>query len=238
MWHFPPGKGEKTILCSEFTLVNHSDERIVAQPLYCRAWSCEICQPRRQAQLVASAKRGLPDTFITLTSNPARYENAIERARALANAWRIIVKRIKRKYGYASLPYLCVFEATKKGEPHLHILARSKWIDQKWLSAQMAELTGAPIVDIRRITVGKAIAAYISKYVGKEPHRFARCKRYWSTRDYVITPRASEPDDLPENSTWFIFTYRLEQWTAERQREGHDVISRRGRSIIELRAPP
>ena len=57
-----PLKGDEIILCTEATLVNYNNERTVAQMLYCRSWSCEICQPRRQAQLVAKAKRGLPDT--------------------------------------------------------------------------------------------------------------------------------------------------------------------------------
>ena len=206
--------------------------------MYCRAWSCEICQPRRQAQLVAKAKRGLPDTFITLTVNPARCRTPYERARALADAWRKVVKRIKRKYGYKTLPYLCVFEATKKGEPHLHILARCKWIDQAWLSAQMAELIGAPIVDIRRVTTVDSAARYVAKYVGKQPHKFHSCKRYWSTRDYVVVPREVPEDGINFDGTWEILDIPLYLWIEGQEAIGRTVEVGRNHAIAYKEAPP
>lgn len=237
MCHPCPG-GDRTILCTEHTLVNYSAERIVAQPLYCRSWQCDICQPRRQAQLVAAAKRGRPDTFITLTSNPARFASPVERAKALADAWRIVVKRAKRKYGYETLPYLCVFEATKAGEPHLHILARCKWIDQAWLSDQMRALTGAPIVDIRRVISTDKAAHYVAKYVGKEPHHFATCKRYWSTRDFTLENRNPDDEDQLAAGRWDIVDYCLDLWIEAMQHQGHTVEAKWDQAIVTLRGPP
>jgi hypothetical protein len=148
---------------------------------------------------VSLAKSGQPTTFITLTSNPRIGTSPGARARALADAWRVIVKRACRKYRYKSFPYFCVFEATKKGEPHLHILARVKWIDQKWLSRQMNSLTGAPIVDVRMVKSAGQIAQYIGKYVGKAPHRFETCKRYWRTVSWVLI----KPEPLDMTGQWF-----------------------------------
>lgn len=150
----------------------------------CRSWLCQLCQPGRKRRLVHLAKSGHPETFITLTVNPAQGESPEERARTLVKAWRLIVKRAKRQYGLTKLGYLCVFEATKKGEPHLHILSTVKWMDQKWLSAQMAQIANAPIVDIRKVRSVTHAARYIAKYVGKAPHRFGTCKRYWCTKGW------------------------------------------------------
>jgi len=119
--------------------------------------------------------------FITLTVNPAWGHGPVYRARALARAWRIIRKRACRKYKYKTIPFLAVFERTKKGEPHLHIIARCKWLGQRWLSDQMKELMDAPIVDVRRVTGRRKVASYVTKYIGKDPERFGTCKRYWAS---------------------------------------------------------
>jgi len=160
--------------------------------------------------LIALAKSGKPDTFITLTVNPATNLDPARRARALARAWPKIVKRAKKKYGYKSIPYLCVFEATKKGEPHLHILCRLKWIDQRWLSDQMRELINAPIVDIRRVRSTDQAAHYISKYIGKEPGHFKSCKRYWRTQDYELTKYVADPIEGDWTAKWTYYAWSLD----------------------------
>ena len=121
----------------------------------------------------------------------------------MALAWPIIVKRAKKKYGYDTIPYLCVFEATKRGEPHLHILCRVKWISQKWLSEQLKDLTGAYIVDIRKVKSQKQIAHYMAKYVGKEPHRFKGCKRYWRTQNWLVVPAERPEEDGIWTDKWW-----------------------------------
>lgn len=186
---------EAHILCSEACVVNQGVDEARAATLFCRSWKCEICQPRRQKELVALARNGAPDTFITLTAWTGYGHSREERARALVRSWRTIVKRAKRRYGYETIPYLCIFEGTKAAEPHLHILARCKWLDQKWLSTQMAELMSSPVVDIRRVRSTRQAANYVTKYVGKEPEPFKGCKRYWCTRDY--DQDTWEPDHTP-----------------------------------------
>jgi len=103
------------------------------------------------------------------------------------------VKRAKKRHGYKAIAYLCVFEATKAGEPHLHILSTVPWLDQKWLSRQMAEIAGAPIVDIRRVRSAAHVAHYIAKYIGKAPHKFGSLKRYWHTRGWSLDTWVPEP---------------------------------------------
>ena len=176
------------ILCREWTLVKAFHDHLIAEPLKCKCWSCDYCAPYRRAALRAQALDGKPTKFITLTVNPARGHSPDHRARMLVRAWRLIRLRAIRKYSLKSFPFIAVFEATQAGEPHLHILARVPWISQRWLSAQMAELTDAPIVDIRQIKDAKKAANYVAKYIGKDPHSFNRCKRYWASHDYKRPP--------------------------------------------------
>ena len=212
------------MLCNEGTLVNPGVKRIRAVSLRCRSWGCPLCQPERQRQLVALAASGKPTVFLTLTSNPRVGSSPASRARALSEAWRVIVRRACRKYGYKSIAYFCVFEATKNGEPHLHILARVKWIDQRWLSNQMRELTGAPIVDIRKVRSVKQAANYISKYIGKAPHRFKTCKRYWRTKSWDQSKFDKEPMEGRWSTVWEIWDYPLSHFVAAWEANGYSVV--------------
>ena len=184
------------VLCREWTLVKETGGVTTVEPLKCRCWTCDYCQPIRLRQLKGMARAGAPDTFLTLTVNPKHGRCRDERARSLSNAWRILRKRALRRYRYKAIPFLAVFEKTKRGEPHLHILMRVKWLDQRWVSGVMRELIGAPIVDIRRVRSAKQAAAYVAKYVGKDPVPFDGCKRYWRSQDWELF--AANDDDAPE----------------------------------------
>lgn len=93
------------------------------------------------------------------------------------------------------LEYLAVIEAHKSGWPHLHIISRSRWITHKWLSAQMDDLLGSPVVSVSRIEKRSAKAAYIAKYCGKCTHKFGTAKRYWQTRGFQLT-RYEKPESI------------------------------------------
>lgn len=92
------------------------------------------------------------------------------------------------------LEFVAVLEPHKSGWPHLHLLARSAWIGQTWLSLQLAQVLGSPVCDIRRIQPGRFKAAYVAKYVGKCTHKFGTCKRYWKSGHYDLR---GEPPPLP-----------------------------------------
>lgn len=200
------------MLCRDYTLVKTEGVNITAMPLKCRSWGCDYCRPERANALKRLARNGKPNTFITLTVNPRFLGSSAERAAALAAAWRTIVAKAKRRYSYKKLEYLCVFEATKAGEPHLHILARCKWLDQRWLSAQMALLMRAPICDIRRVKSLRHIARYVAKYIGKDPQRFATCKRYWTTQGWDKWHEDREQPEFGHQITWQIVRMTLSDY--------------------------
>lgn len=191
-------------LCAGWSLVSHRHGYTTAITLFCRAWSCVDCQPYRMAALKRMARNGNPTTFMTLTVNPARGQDMVARARELADALKVLIKRARRKFTKGPIEYLAVFEETKKGAPHLHLLMRAPYIPQPWLSATMNELIQAPIVDIRRVSDAKHASFYIAKYVGKGPKSFGSLKRYWSTPNYEIG-RAPLPDkDDLWGSGWYV----------------------------------
>lgn len=138
------------------------------------------------------------------------------------------MKRAKKQYGYKNIPYLCVFEATKKGEPHLHILARVAWISQKWLSKQMQDINGAPVCDIRKVRSEGHVARYLAKYIGKEPHRFGTCKRYWYTKGWDLDPYEPIPWAGEWSKFWTIEPETIDELRVKWRREGWGVFDREG----------
>lgn len=190
------------MICSEWCLVKRETAGLKVVPLRCHCWNCDECRPARTARLVYEAKTGQPNIFITLTSRNRPDQTPDEAARALAHAWRKVRAEYLREHGKRSLDFLAVFEATKRGWPHLHIVARCKWIDQAWLSARMDALTGSPIVDVRKIKDAKTLAHYVSKYIGKNPFRFQGVKRYWRSLKFLAPAPLDDPPVMDLGERW------------------------------------
>jgi hypothetical protein len=144
-----------------------------------------------------------------LTVNPRHGQTAESRAAELSNAWRIVVKRARRKFTKVRLEFLAVFEETLKGEPHLHIVARAPYIPQRWLSEQMAELIQAPIVDIRKVNSAVGAARYVAKYVAKGPRAFGSLKRYWQSPGYDAAGTKKKREMKEDAHTWQIYQQPL-----------------------------
>jgi len=190
--------------CKQLSLVNTKAHAQEACVLKCHNWHCENCEPGRREALRQLALAGRPRKFLTLTVNPAHGVDADDRARSLIWAWRILLKRIKRRTGQDKIPYLWVVEATKNDEPHLHILLRAPFIEQAFISDVMNELIHAPIVDIRMVSNEKAAARYVSKYCSKDARKFAGCKRYGYSADWI-----DDEEYLKERAEFTTGNWRL-----------------------------
>jgi hypothetical protein len=172
--------------CNSTTLVKWEESSRTATALRCRSWLCPDCSPQRQRQLVAEVLSGSPTVFLTLTVRRVEGEAARDAAARLIGAWRRARREHMVKHKLKKLPFYAVVEATKLGWPHLHIMLRNCWIDQRWLSARMDAMINSPIVDIRKIDNRGRAAGYVSKYAAKATHKFGTCKRYWCSRDYKL----------------------------------------------------
>lgn len=202
---------EDTMLCTDMTLLRTDPSGTTAEPLRCKRWQCEHCRPKRLHQLKTLCGAGRPDMFITLTANPKHGESPEHRAQQLVEAWRRCRRAAIKRFSLERLPFIAVFEKTKHGEPHLHILCRSKYIPQQWISRFMDEAIGAPVVDIRRIRGKRMAVNYVTKYVGKQPHHFEGLKRYWRSQDYVLDQEdISTPEAVP--GVFFDIAYS-DYWT-------------------------
>jgi hypothetical protein len=115
---------------------------------------------------------------------------------AVANhAWSILWRRYRRKFGNRAVGYAKIVELTKAGTPHLHIVAEMPFISARALSADWQRLTGAFIVDIRRVKSQRGIAVYLSSYLTKAL-AVPEGMRKWSAAKGFVPPLP--PQELEE----------------------------------------
>lgn len=194
--------------CGEHCISTTEGRDRLAVSLRCRSWLCAECAGQRQRQLVAKACAGHPTRLITLTSRRSGNEIPHSAAQALVRAWRLIRRQIRRDDPSNRVEFLAIFEQTKTGWPHLHILVRSAWIDQAWLSRQMQRLTNSPIVDIRAIHSKRGAAKYVAKYTAKGPGKFGTLKRYWASKAWEVVPYVKRQG----SSGWEVQRMSLTSW--------------------------
>lgn len=219
------------MLCSEAILVNQAEKEGHAAVLRCKRWSCELCNPYNHRRIKRACREGRPNSFLTLTCDPQRYETPDQAARDLKRAWVNLRRSMERELGIAQPPFIAIFESTKEGWPHLHICLRMKYVPQEWISETMGRLNGAPVCWIERIQNVKKVAAYVAKYISKAPEAFKGCKRWWRSHDYEVDKEECEPfkiysahvSQINKRMAAFIYERRNAGWIVEVQ--GHDYCT-------------
>lgn len=217
--------------------VTHS----TVSPLRCRCWHCENCVGGRLRELAELCKAGRPTTFLTFTVRAVDDDRQGERAKLIKWAWTNLRRLICRHYKTTHIPFVAIFEQTERGEPHLHILARMGFVDQKWLSAQWERMTGAFRVDIRAIRSQRGIARYVSKYVSKAPVMWAGTKRYWRSLDWIVDPEAAPADQPPSHVSWYLSDFGVDHVVSGFIARGWNYITDGTRHAVwgqEGRGPP
>lgn len=153
--------------------------------LGCRKWACNICGPRKRQILIRRITKASPTKFVTLSC--LHVDGPENQLKTLTKALPKLIKKIRTHIG--AIEYLRALEYCNDGYPHYHLLARVKFIEQKWLSEQWAALTGARVVDIRKAhgRSTKYVAKYMSKATGTENtwirQQFAVSKNFWQDQD-------------------------------------------------------
>lgn len=169
----------------------------------CGTYACGFCIRSRVARIRARTLEGKPTHFLTLTTRPLTDESpkqCHDRVRP----------DISRLYQFAR-DYAGHFEAAtflelhRSGYPHWHALCRTGFIPQHKLSTQWNDLTGFPIVDIRRIrnetTAAKYVTKYITKSIQRQVHRRLGRLVTW-TRHYLLR---EETNPHPATTPWQYF---------------------------------
>ena len=137
--------------CAVSTLSTRCAGGILLAGCGCGRWSCGDCARYKVRRIVGRIVDGDPCTFMTFGWDTKRPES-IERARqVMGEKWGLLVAMIRRRYPDHEFHYFVAVERFQNGYPHFHVLARTGFIDQKWLSKKADALWGAPVVDIRKI---------------------------------------------------------------------------------------
>ncbi|MBA7539851.1 hypothetical protein ES705_32136 [subsurface metagenome] len=212
----------------------------VVIPLPCKSWDCDYCGPRKRAAWIAKLERGDPQREFTLTCPVARFPDAIQAAKAMKRAWSKLVPRIRKLFG--AFEYALVWELTKRGVPHCHILTRGKYIPQKWISRQWDLLGIGPVVYIRSLKGNARSAAHACKYLaksnGQTAKKLAPLRLVQLSRGYEIQQDSAS---VAPRFAGFVFTWdRRSQAEILREFTGSyfliDIqIESSGEAIIRMR---
>jgi hypothetical protein len=192
-------------MCGVGSLLYDSGTVVDIKPAGCRSWGCDVCAPVRKDLLEIKLRLGRPNRFLTLTCRPRAGQTPNQRRLAMGEAFPLLMRRIHRKTGKKP-EYGVIVEATKLGEPHFHVALRCAYISEHLLKKWWNELVGAFMVKIKAVTNTKGSAKYLTKYLGKDLHKFGNAKRYWFSKGYVLPPqegeRLKEPD--PARCSWSV----------------------------------
>lgn len=224
------------VYCSEASLVNYGDGKCRAITLFCRSWQCDICLPRRKSQLVKEACDGYPQRLLTLTTRRDPDGDAVAEAKRQGVAFGRLIQRMRRSYPKSKIEYFAVREATKAGWPHIHVLLRGPYVDWKVIRKWWLEFSGSPGIDIRKIWNPAKAAKYVAKYIGKSPHQFGTCKRYWKSKGWVSLGEGCRNEDRGWDRKWYIVgspihelkeLYWLRRWELVATGRSHYMEARR-----------
>lgn len=188
--------------CGTATLTAYLIDHTIAVPLRCKQWSCPPCASRNKKRLLRRLRATGVTHLITLTCRPSNYHYPSQAFYHLSTQLPNLVKRLRRAFPAAPIEYLAVWETTKRGWPHVHLLARTSYIPQAVLSNHWQALTGAPIVDIRRVQGPRAAANYVAKYLTKDPSAPLGCKRWRSSRRWWDSPGGLLGRHVPSALPW------------------------------------
>lgn len=176
--------------------------------MMCHKWSCPTCSKFKADYWKKLALAGKAERFITLTYPNDGTKTTIEMAGDMKRAWPKLLAKVRKVWG--AFEYLLIWELTKKGAPHIHMLQRGAWIDKQWLSDTWAALVGAPVVSIRKIDDQDRAALYVTKYMGKSlaetvvalpQYRVIQRSQGWVVEDATASS-AVEPKNGPSFTKW------------------------------------
>jgi len=175
--------------CRSQSLYGETDSgSAAALPLFCGRWDCQECGRYKRKKLRQRLLDGEPTALITLTTNPNIHETPDAAFRQASIAINHLFKRLRRRFPTHRIEYALVWETTKKGWPHAHILVRAPFIPQPVLSRLWAAVSGAYIVDIRTVGSRAHAASYVTKYLTKSPEVPPGFRRFRTSRLYSAAP--------------------------------------------------
>ncbi len=143
-------------------------ERWCVIQIRCKRWGCRHCGERKIRHFGLKCQNAEPNRLITLTVDTKIWESPREAFEGTKRMVTRLAVKVRRAFG--EFEYFKVLEVTKKGWPHYHLIVRSGYIPHRFLSDEWNHLTGAPIVDVRKIKKPADVYFYIMKYLAKQKY--------------------------------------------------------------------
>lgn len=190
----------------------------------CRSWSCDRCGNIKALKLRLRVEMSTYNKFLTLTHRPVPGEGPEAALDRMRRNWTKLSKRIQRRNGGQRIKYVAVTEWTKKGWPHLHLLADMPYLPQRVLSGHWKALHGSPIVDIRRVKSEDGAARYLAKYLTKGTYMPKKKRRYTASRGFLPQLPPYENPNYDEQPKWGYGKSPLDEILETAKRNGHQII--------------
>ncbi len=197
-------------------------------PIRCKSWTCPRCADIKRLNVILRLAAGKPEREMTLTTPADPNMTPIEIAKRMKLAFPKLVAQIRKEFG--SFEYALVWELTKAGTPHAHVLTRGSYIPQRWLSARWHALGEGANVDIRAVKNHRKHAAHLCKYLGKDVGQtalhLAPLRIIQFSRGYDLTP--DEPDKTSQYADWVwnFITYTPPEILAKIKHAGVRLIAK------------
>ncbi len=208
------------------------DGQMYTLPTICKQWECVSCQKKVRKRIMDKIEYGCsmagPSWFITATFR--RESSTLVDAPYVAKVWARFLKMWRLKH--PQLQWMKIIETTKKGQPHLHMVARNigtetcrpdynaaylrrdcdcvlHQVSQCWRYATNYK---SWIVDVRPVVNARGAAAYLGKYLVKQTVSHDKLlalgfHRRWSrSRDWPVPP-----EEALANQDWDMVYIRRPQ---------------------------
>jgi hypothetical protein len=156
-----------------------------------------------------------PDRMLTLTIDPKRYDSPYAAARRMAWGLGRLLSHMRRWDKRQPTEYLAVWERTKSGWPHLHILLRGPFIPQRLVSKWWEALTQSPIVYFTYLGGARAGARYVTKYLTKDPDPFNNGRALRMSRHFLIEPMRPQGQRFCTLGPLRVYEGRAWEWLAD-----------------------
>jgi hypothetical protein len=139
-------------------------------------------------RLVSLVEQAPPDRMLTLTVDTKAYRDPLAAARRMGHALPALIRKMRAWLKGGALEYLAVWERTRAGWPHLHVLIRGPFLPQRLVSDWWNELTRSPVVYFTLLNGSRAGARYVTKYLTKDPDPFGSGRALRTSRGFLVEP--------------------------------------------------
>ncbi|HIN78515.1 MAG TPA: hypothetical protein EYM97_06760 [Gemmatimonadetes bacterium] len=186
----------------------------------CKTWGCASCRERlvqlfrMRVQYGCSALKS--SWLITLTLRLG--STGVRDASFVNKAWRkfwVLYRQLDPEEA-KRVAWFKVIESTKKGQPHLHLVAggltgTKSTIQRRWRKLWLEASGDSYIVDVRKVWSSYGAGSYLSKYLSKGVDKFNELRklgferrwsrsRNWPTTDMEL--RATHEDAWTGQTFW------------------------------------